>query len=39
MVRRRLDDGDVDARRAALQDCCNCDAGSAAADNENLMVC
>ena len=39
MVRRRLDDGDVDARSATLQDCRNGDAGAAAADDENLMVC
>jgi hypothetical protein len=39
MVRRRLDDGDVDARSATLQDCRNGDAGGASTDNEDLMVC
>src|SRR5580704_15741678 len=39
MVRRWLDDSDISTGRSALQDCCNCDAGSAPADDENLMVC
>jgi hypothetical protein len=36
---RRLDDGNVSTRRAALENRRNGYAGSTAADNENLMVC
>ena len=39
MVTRRLDDGNVSTRRAALENRRNGYAGSTTADDENLMVC